>query len=117
MDVKQNSNYIGLFKNPLQKPEIDRPTMFVAHDGLKREVDLILLNPGTFLHAYKYLTELGVINIRLFVPSLRPEFISDIFNLYMSKCIITPIKWVFPDRPFYRHTDFEDGQIHFLHMK
>lgn len=111
MNTQQISEYVGLFKNPLQQMELDKPTMYIVCDKMKSEADLILLTPGTFLHAYEYLTELGVLNIRVFVPSLRPEFISDVFNLYMSKRFITPIKWVFPDKPFYPHTEFEFGQV------
>jgi len=111
MDTKQISKYVGFFKSPVQKIEIDKPTMYLVCDKMKSEADLILLMPGTFLHAYTILKELGVITVRIFTPSLRPEFISDVFNLYTAFRSFMNIKWVFPDAPFYRHDTFEAGQI------
>lgn len=111
METKKISSYVGLFKTPLQKIEIDKPTMYLVCDKMKSEADLILLMPGSFLHAYTILKDLGVVNVRIFTPSLRPEFISDVFNLYMAFKSFLNIKWVFPELPFYEHVTFEDGQI------
>ena len=112
MDIKQISTYIGYYKILFPNESIDAvPSMYLIMDEMKKEADLIILTPGALNRAYKYLLNLDAINIRLFVPSLRPEFISDIFNLYMSLVYIKPIMWVFPDKPFYPHIDFESGQI------
>ena len=112
MNTKQISTYIGQYKLPFPNENIDViPSMYLIVDGMKQEADLIILTPCAFNKAYKYLLNLDVINIRVFVPSMRPEFISDIFNIYMSLVNIKPIMWVFPDKPFYPHTDFESGQI------
>lgn len=107
--MSENGKYIGRMKQPLQKPEIDCPTMFMLTDHRLAEMDLILLTPATFLHAYKFITFMDTRIVRLFIPSLRPEFISDIFNLYMTLREYKDIKWVFPQE--YPHYSFTNGQI------
>lgn len=109
MLVPEYSQYVGRMKQPLQKPDIDNPTMYAVADSRRAELDLILMTPGSFLHAYNFIKQFGAKSVRLFVPSLRPEFISDIFNLYMILKDVIPIKWVFPKE--YRHYDFTKGQI------
>ena len=109
MLVPEYSQYVGRMKQPLQKPDVDNPTMYAVADSLKAELDLILLTPGSFLHAYNFIKQFGAKSVRLFTPSLRPEFISDIFNLYMILKDMIPIKWVFPKE--YRHYDFTKGQL------
>lgn len=109
MTLTDYSKYIGQMKQPLQQPDIDRPSMYIATDGLKQELDLILLTPGTFLHAYKYIASFNAVCVRLFFPTLRPEFISDVFNLYMLLKDKVAIKWVFPD--IYDHVSFSEGEI------
>ena len=80
MLVPEYTQFVGRMKQPLQEPEIDIPSMYAVADSLKAELDLIILTPGSFLHAYNFIKEFGAKSVRLFTPSLRPEFISDIFN-------------------------------------
>lgn len=107
MKLNEYYGYIGRLKQPLQYPDVDRPTMFMVSDSLRTELDLILLTPGTFLHAYKYILSFKPQMVMIFVPSLRPEFISDVFNLYMLLKDTMPIKCVFPHG--YDHYDFDNG--------
>lgn len=109
MLVPEYTQFVGRMKQPLQEPEIDIPSMYAVADSLKAELDLIILTPGSFLHAYNFIKEFGAKSVRLFTPSLRPEFISDIFNLYMILKDRISIKWVFPKE--YQHYDFTKGQI------
>jgi hypothetical protein len=109
MKLPEYSRYVGRMKQPLQKPDVDNPTMYMISDSLKHELDLILLTPGTFLHAYRFITSFNAKCVRLFLPSLRPEFISDVFNLYMLLKDNIPIQWVFPEE--YPHYSFSSGQI------
>lgn len=103
------SGYIGWFKQPIEKPRTCKPTMYMVSDSLKKEMDLVLLTPGCFLEAYHHIKNFGAIRTRLFIPSLRYEWISDIFNLYMTMRDIWDVKWVFPKRS--DHDDFEKGHI------
>ena len=105
----QYSRFVGWMKQPIQQPEEYNPTMYMLSDLKRSEVDLVLLTPGSFLHAYKFLTTFNAKMVRLFVPSIRYEWISDIFNLYMLKKDKTVINWVFPKD--IDHTDFSDGLI------
>ena len=109
MLVPEYCQYVGRMKQPLQKMEVDNPSMYAVADSLKTELDLILLTPGTFLHAYNYIKQFNPRKVCIFVPSMRPEFISDVFNLYMRMKNLIDISWVFPkDFP---HYDFSKGQI------
>lgn len=103
------SKYLGYMKQPIIQPELYAPSMYMLSDTNKQEMDLILLTPGTYNHAYQEIKNFNPISLRLFIPSLRPEFISDIFNLYMLYRDHMLIKWVFPDS--YNHYDFSFGQI------
>lgn len=103
------SGYVGRFKQPIQQPNEDKATMFAVSDELNMELDLILLTPGAFLDAYHFIRQFNACYYRIFVPTLRYEFISDFINLYMSLKNIYPIKWVFPDE--IDHYDFSKGQI------
>lgn len=105
MKLNEYYGYIGRLKQPLQYPDADRPTMFMVSDSLRTELDLILLTPGTYLHAYKYIVSFKPKSVVLFVPSLRPEFVSDVFNLCMTLKDQMPIKCVFPHE--YNHYDFD----------
>lgn len=107
MKLNEYYGYIGRLKQPLQYPQVDRPTMFMVADSLKTELDMILLTPGTYLHAYKYIMSYKPRSVVIFAPSFGPEFISDIFNLYMTLKDIMPIKVVFPHG--YNHYDFDMG--------
>lgn len=109
MKMSEHYGFIGYLKQPLQVPNVDRPTMFMASDPMKNELDLVLLTPGTFLHAYKYILAFKPKQLKLFIPSFGPEFISDIFNLYMLLKDMIPTKCVFPDR--IGHSEFDDGLI------
>lgn len=109
MRLPEYVRYVGRMKQPLQYPNVDNPSMYMVSDSLKHELDLILLTPGTFLHAYKFITSFNAKCVRLFLPSLRPEFISDVFNLYMLLKDKIPIKWVFPED--YDHYSFSFGHI------
>ena len=109
-NISDDVRYIGQFKQPIQDPERFNPSMFIGCDPLKRELDLILLTPGTFLHAFNFIKSIKTRYTRLFIPSLRPEFISDIFNIFMIfKKRDKPIQWVFPDE--FNHYEFSLGQI------
>ena len=102
--------YIGMFKQPLQKPEVDSTTMFAVIDEAKIEMELIILTPGSFACACRAIREMNPRRVSVFFPSLREEYISDIFNLYMTMKDELPIKWVFPKK--YRgHSTFLNGQI------
>lgn len=103
------SGYVGLFRQPIQRPTEDKVTMFAVSDSVNTELDLILLSPGAFLDAYRFIKQFNACYYRIFVPSLRYEYISDFLNLYMSLKNIYPIKWVFPDE--FDHYDFSKGQI------
>lgn len=109
MNREEYSGYIGWFKQPLERPQNTKPTMYVVADHNKQEMDLVLLTPGCFLDAYRHIKTFGSVKTRVFIPSLRMEWISDIFNLYMSARNITDIKWVFPNRS--EHSSFEEGHI------
>ena len=108
MQLSEYCGYIGRMKQPMELMR-DNPTMFVLMDEYKREFDLILLTPGTFLHAYNFIKKINPVSVRLFIPTLNMEFVSDIFNLYMTLKDKMLIKWVFPDKV--NHSDFSDGQI------
>lgn len=101
----QFSGYIGNFKQPLQKPEAYKPTMYVLSDFLRNELALVLLTPISYLHAYKYIKKFYPKSVKLFTPTLRIEMVSDIFNLYMSFKDIIPIEWVFPSESGYYSLD------------
>ena len=105
----QYSGLVGWMKQPMQEPSDYNPTMYMLSDLRRSEVDLVLLTPGSFLHAYKFLSTFNAKIVRLFTPSIRYEWISDIFNLYMLKKDKTVINWVFPKD--IDHTDFSDGLI------
>ena len=109
MKQVQFSGYIGNFKQPLQKPEAYRPTMYALSDHMRNELALILLTPGTYLYAHKYIERFNPRSVKLFSPSIRLEMVSDIFNLYMSWKDIIPINWVFPINA--DHYDFDNGLI------
>ena len=109
MDQYEFSGYIGCFKQPIHQPERNVPTMYILSDPLRYELDLVLLTPGTFLHAYQYITRFHAQNVRLFVPSLRYDFISDVYNLYMIGKDKMPIQWVFPEKTDYY--SFSLGQM------
>ena len=102
--------YGGMFRQPIQNPSKDKTAMFALMDDDKKiEMDLIMLTPGGFYHALKYIKEMNPQRVRLFVPTLREEYISDIFNLYNSLKSFIPVKWVFPVKS--DHASFRDGQI------
>lgn len=103
------SGYVGNFKQPIQRPNEDKATMFAISDELNMELDLILLTPGAFLDAYHFIRQFNACYYRIFVPTLRYEFISDFMNLYMCVKNIYPIKWVFPEE--IDHYEFAKGQI------
>lgn len=109
MSQEEYSGYIGWFKQPLTQPRNSKPTMYMVADHQKQEMDLALLTPGCFLEAYHCIKAFGSVKTRLFIPSLRMEWISDIFNLYMSTRDIIDIKWIFPNRS--DHDSFEDGHL------
>lgn len=96
-------------KAPVQDQKYDIPSMCLLSDSMKTEYALILLSPGTFLYAYKYIVRNLPHSLKIFVPSLRPEFISDVFNLYMNLKDLLPVEWVFPES--YEHYSFELGHI------
>lgn len=96
MKLKVYSGYIGKLIQPLQVPERDRPTMFMMADSLKTELDLIILNPESYLHAYKFIIQYRPKRVRLFFPSLRMDFISDAYNLYHDLLSKIDVKVVFP---------------------
>ena len=109
MLIKEYSQYCGRMKQPLQKPDIDKPSMYFMSDVYRRELDLVLLTPGTCYHAFQFIKKFGPKKVVLFVPSIRIEFISDIYNLYMLLKDTIPTEWVFPlDSD---HYDFEKGHI------
>ena len=105
MKLSEYVGYIGRMKQPLQQPNIDNPTMFMAADSLKHELDIILLTPGSYLHAYNNIKKYNAKSVRIFVPSIGPEFVSDVFNLIMSLRKTTDIKWVHPRS--YDHYTFD----------
>lgn len=109
MNQIQFSGYIGNFKQPLQKPEAYRPTIYALSDYLRNELALILLTPGTYLHAYKYIKRFNPKSVKLFTPTLRIEMVSDIFNLYMNCRDGIPIEWVYPIAS--EHYDFDKGLV------
>lgn len=98
MKLDEYSGYVGVLKQPLQSPERDRPSMYMIADSLKHELDLILLTPGTYLHAYKYIMEYRAKSVRLFMPSIGPEYISDVYNLCRDLKGKVPFKLVFPKK-------------------
>lgn len=98
MKLKVYSGYIGKLVQPLQVPERDRPTMFMMADSLKSELDLIILNPESYLHAYKFIMQYRPKCVRLFFPSLRMEFVSDAYNLYHDLFLKIDTKVVFPEK-------------------
>lgn len=105
----QFSGYIGNFKQPLQKPESYRPTMYAISDNMRNELSLILLTPGTYLYAHKYIERFNPQSVKLFTPTVRFEMISDIFNLFMTWKDNIPINWVFPEITNYY--DFDNGLL------
>lgn len=107
MNLPEYIRYVGRMKQPLQKMDAFSPSMFAVADPEKVELCLIILTPGTFCHAYHYIKESNAKIVKLFFPSLRPEFISDVMNLYMSLQGTVPIKWVFPET--YNHYSFSAG--------
>ena len=109
MKLDEHVRYVGRMKQPLQNQSVDNPSIFIMSDSLKCELDMILLTPGCFLHAYNFIKSFQPKYVTLFVPSLRPEFISDIFNLYMTLKDRMPSNWVFPDE--YPHFTFSQGHI------
>lgn len=109
MKLDEHVRYVGRMKQPLQNQSVDNPSIFIASDSLKCELDIILLTPGCFLHAYNFIKSFQPKYVTLFMPSLKPEFISDVFNLYMTLKDRMPINWVFPDE--YPHVTFSQGQI------
>lgn len=108
MNLSDYSGYIGRMKQPLQHPNIDSPTTFMIADSMKNELDIILLTPGTYLHVYNYIKKYNAYSVRIFVPSIGPEFISDVFNLIMSLRNLLEIKWVFP----YSYNHYTFNQYH-----
>lgn len=98
MKISDQCGYIGRMKQPLQHPDIDNPTMFILFDYHKTELDLILLSPGAFLHAYKAIKYLNPRSVKIFTPSDKVDFISDIFNLCHEVNKLMPIQWVFPKK-------------------
>lgn len=109
VNANEFCGYIGRMKQPLQKPEVDNPSMFFIMDSSRIELDLILLTPGCLLHAYRFIKAAKAVSVKLFVPSLRPEFISDVINLYMLLKDSTAFDWVYPEGC--PHFDFSKGQI------
>lgn len=107
MDQPEYIRYVGRMKQPLQKMETFSPSMFAISDSEKIELCLIILTPGAFCHAYNFIKQSKAKSVKIFFPSLRPEFISDIMNLYMSLKDVMPIKWVFPEN--YNHYSFSMG--------
>lgn len=107
MILPEYIRYVGRMKQPLQKMDIYNPSMYVVGDSEKYELCLIILTPGSFCHAYNYIKHSNARSVKIFFPSLRPEFISDIMNLYMSLKNIIPVKWVFPE--VYNHYSFSMG--------
>lgn len=98
MKISDHCGYIGRMRQPLQYPDIDNPNMFILFDCHKTELDLILLTPGTFLHAYRAIKWLNPRSVKLFTPSDKVDFISDIFNLCYEVNKLMPIHWVFPKK-------------------
>lgn len=107
MQLSDCIKYVGRLKHPLQKPEVDFPSMYMLKDTNNTELCLIILTPGCYLHAYKFIKLSNPRSVKVFFPSLRPEFISDVMNLYMSLKNNLPIKWVFPES--FDHYSFSMG--------
>ena len=101
--------YIGVMKQPIQLPDTYNPTMYIAVDHRMEELCLILLTPCCFLHAHRAIQWMNTQRVRLFSPSLRPEWISDIFNLYMTERTKMDILTVYPKK--FHHDDFTKGQL------
>ena len=99
--------YVGRMKQPLQKMDAFSPSMFALSDPSRVELCLIILTPGIFCHAYNFIKKNEAKIVKIFFPSLRPEFISDVMNLYMSLKDLMPVKWVFPET--YNHYSFSMG--------
>lgn len=98
MKISDQCGYIGRMSQPLQYPDIDNPNMFVLFDYHKTELDLILLSPGAFLHAYRAIKFLNPRSVKIFTPSDKVDFISDIFNLCYEVNKIMPVQWIFPTK-------------------
>lgn len=110
MSFNAKDGYVGRFQQPIINHNKQTPTMFMLMDDAKDELDLILLTPGTFPWSYDEIKCINPKSVRLFVPTLREEFISDIFNLYTTlKSLMPVVKWVFPDKA--THSTFYNGQI------
>lgn len=107
MKLPEHIRYVGRMKQPLQKMNVFAPSMFALSDPEKVELCVIILTPGAFCHAYEFIKGFGAKIVKIFVPSLRPEFISDVMNLYMSLKNKMPVKWVFPEK--YNHYSFSMG--------
>lgn len=110
MSIDSVEGYIGKFQQPILNYESQTPTMFVLADDSCNELDLVLLTPGTFPWSYDIIKRINPKSVRLFVPTIREEFISDIFNLFTALSALIPtVKWVFPDKV--SHSTFYNGQI------
>lgn len=99
--------YVGRMKQPLQKIEVEDPSMFAVADPEKVELCLIILTPGAFSHAYNFIKKSEARQVKIFFPTLRPEFISDIMNLYMALKDVIAVRWVFPES--FNHYSFSLG--------
>lgn len=107
MKSPEHIRYVGRMKQPLQKMEAFFPSMFAVSDAENCELCLIILTPGAFCHAYNFIKRVDARSVKLFFPTLRPEFISDIMNLYASIKDTKPVKWAFPEK--YNHYSFSMG--------
>lgn len=107
MNQPEYIRYVGRMKQPLQKMDAFSPSIFALADPEKVELCVIILTPGAFCHAYNFIKQSEAKMVKIFFPSLRPEFISDVMNLYMSLKNVMPVKWVFPEK--YNHYSFSGG--------
>lgn len=122
--MKFESHYIGRMCQPLLHPDIDNPTMFLLRDQRGCELDLLLLTPGFFSHAYRVILQENIGRVRLFLPSCGIEYISDLYNLYRSFDNRKDIQWIFPNIDGFSHLNhivypnFESSQyVRFLDGK
>jgi len=115
MKISNQCGYIGRMQQPLQYPDTDNPTIFVMFDYHKYELDVILLTPGTYLHAYRAIKYFSPRSVKIFTPSIQIDFISDIYNLCKTVSQLVSTQWVFPDKAenfsFWSMQDVKDNYI------
>ena len=91
------SGYTGIFSTPILDPVRFGPTIYTLSDSVRNEAFFILLTKGCAPDAIKIMENIGIQNVKIFVPSIDTDVLTDLTTIIPKiYSLKLGTRWVYP---------------------